>query len=375
MSGTDVYLDFAATSWPKPDVVRTAIDAWYRNSGVSASRGDSARSHDVATAVQATRQRLASLCAVPPDRVAFTSGATDALDLALHGCLRPGDRVVTTAAEHSSVVRPLVELRTSLGLELEVVPCDTAGVVDPETIARALRGRATRLVVLNHASNVTGAVQDAGAVARMAHEHGALLLLDASQTAGARPLDVGADLLAASAHKALLGPPGLGFLAAAPGVDLEPTRFGGTGSSIALDRHPRDWPFAFEAGTPNTPAILGLGAALDWAASGARRPLDEAAHRVGTELRAALSAHDSIRVIPSGSADPLPIVSFTHAHLDPAELGVLLDEAGIVCRSGFHCAPWIHEALGTTGGGTLRLSAGPWVAEDAPRRVAAALAL
>lgn len=375
MSGEDVYLDFAATSWPKPEAVLGAVEAWYREAGVSASRGDSARSQQVARAVRGTRERLARMCGVPADRVAFTSGATDALHLALHGILRPGDRVVTTAIEHSSVVRPLVELRETLGLELRVVPCDATGTVDPDDLERAIRERPTRLVALNHASNVTGAVQDAASCVRIARDQGALLLLDASQTAGARPLPVGADLIAASAHKALLGPPGLGFLAAAEEVELTPVRFGGTGSSVALDRHPRAWPTAFEAGTPNTPAILGLGAALDWSASGARTPLDEAAARVAGAIRAALTQVEGIRVLPSfEAATPLPIVSFVHEALDPAELGILLDEAGIICRSGFHCAPWIHEALGTTAGGTVRLSAGPWVAEDAPQRVVAALA-
>jgi cysteine desulfurase/selenocysteine lyase len=370
----DVYLDFAATSWPKPEAVLDAVDAWYREAGVSASRGDSARSQLVARAVHGTRERMARLCGVPTDRVAFTSGATDALHLALHGILRPGDRVVTTATEHSSVVRPLVELREPLGLDVRVVPCDATGTVDPADIERAVRERPTRLVAMNHASNVTGAVQDADACARIAHGQGALLLLDASQTAGARPLTVGADLIAASAHKALLGPPGLGFLAAGEDVELTPIRFGGTGSSAALDRHPRAWPTAFEAGTPNTPAILGLGAALDWSASGARAALDEAAATAASALRAALAELEGVRVIPAPKATPLPIVSFVHEALDPAEIGVLLDEAGIVCRTGFHCAPWIHEALGTRAGGTVRLSAGPWVAEDAPRRVVAALA-
>jgi cysteine desulfurase/selenocysteine lyase len=374
MSAPVVYLDYAATSWPKPEAVPAAIDAWFRGAGVSASRGDSARTHEVGAAVQSARQTLARMCGVPTERVAFTSGATAALDLALQGLLRPGDRIVTTATEHSSVVRPLVEMREALHLDLHVVPCDGTGTVDPDAVGRALAEERTRLVVLNHASNVTGAVQDAEAIIRVAHERGALLLLDASQTAGARPLAIGADIVAASAHKALLGPPGLGFLAAAPGVEIRPTRFGGTGSSIALDRHPRDWPTAFEPGTPNTPAILGLDAALQWAATGTRAALDEAAARVIEELRCALASLAGAHIVPRGSGDQLPIVSFTHASLDPAEIGILLDEAGIVCRTGFHCAPWIHEALGTAEAGTVRLSAGPWVAADAPQRVVAALA-
>lgn len=374
MSRQDVYLDFAATSWPKPAPVLAAIQAWYQDVGVSASRGDSLRSQEVAAGVQDARRRLARMCAVPQERVAFTSGATDALHLALHGILRPGDRVVTTVTEHSSVVRPLMELRDPLGLDVHVIPCDASGSLDPADFERALAERPTRLVTLSHASNVTGAVQDAEAVGRLARDHGALFLLDASQTAGARPIAVGADLVVASAHKALLGPPGLGFLAAAEGVDLTPTRFGGTGSSAALDRHPRDWPTAFEAGTPNTPAILGLGAALAWSESGERSTLDQAAARVVRELRSALEQLASVRVVPCPAGSPLPIVSFTHDALDAAEVGVLLDDAGIVCRTGFHCAPWIHDAIGTAAGGTVRLSAGPWVAEDAPQRVVEALA-
>jgi len=374
MTERDVYLDFAATSWPKPTPVLTAIQAWYQDVGVSASRGDSMRSQEVAAGVQDTRRRLARMCAMPPHRIAFTSGATDALNLALRGLLRPGDRVVTTATEHSSVVRPLTELRDPLGLDVRIIPCDASGSLDPADFERALAERPTRLVALSHASNVTGAVQDAAEIGRLARNHGALLLLDASQTAGARPIAVGADLVVASAHKALLGPPGLGFLAAAMDVDPAPTRFGGTGSSTALDRHPRDWPTAFEAGTPNTPAILGLGAALAWSESGEREALDETAARVVRELRGALEQLGSVRVVACPARSPLPIVSFTHDALDAAEVGVLLDEAGIICRTGFHCAPWIHDAIGTASGGTVRLSAGPWVAEDAPQRVVEALA-
>jgi len=373
------YLDHAATSWPKAPGVVEAVTAWFTAPGVSPDRGAGRRCAEAAALVERARRGLAGRCGVPVARLAFTSGATEALNLLLRGVLRDGDHVVTTATDHSSVVRPLVALREARGITLEVVDCDAHGFVDPDRVRLALARRRPRLFVFSHASNVTGAVQDAPSLCTLARDLGVLTLVDASQTAGHADLGVGADMLVASAHKGLLAPPGLGFVAVAEGVDLRIVKQGGTGASRALDRHPEEWPVAFEAGTPNTPALAGLAAALAWHDGQDAGALAARALACSDALRAALDDRLGPRLRvqspPPGSGPRLGILSFTVEGFDPAEIGALLDAADVHARTGFHCAPWIHRALGTEEAGTVRLSPGPFLsAADATRAVAACFA-
>lgn len=367
-----IYLDHAATSHPKPPEVLAAITRWYTELGVSAERGDSTRCTEVRRLVDETRGRLARLAGVPTERIAFTSGATESLNLALRAVLRPGDTVLTTRFEHSAVVRPLKALQKERGVRLEVLPASPAGGLEVDAAAEVLAALRPRLFVFTHASNVSGAMFDAAALVELGHRHGALVLVDASQTAGLFPIDVGADLVAASAHKSLFGPPGLGFLAARPELDLPPQKQGGTGSSLALDEQPAEWPRAFEPGTPNTPAIVGLGAALRWLESRGPTNLRRAALARTEELDALLAANPEVRrIVPPGPR--VPVISFVHRRYEPAELGALLDLAGVHVRTGFHCAPWVHAVLGTAAGGTIRMSPGPELTADAVRQAAAAL--
>ena len=369
-----IYLDHAATSHPKPEPVLAAVQRWFREVGVSAQRGDSGRCGEAAAIVEETRGRIGAMCGVPAQRVAFTSGATESLNLFLRSFLARRDRVVATATEHSSVVRPLTALREPLELDIAVTAPDELGYVAHEQVARDLVARPTRLLVLNHASNVLGSVQDAEQLCALAHRHGAAVLLDASQTAGLWPLTVGADAIAASAHKSLLAPPGLGFLAVRPELTLTPAKWGGTGSAHALESQPEDWPAAMEAGTPNTPAVYGLHAALHWLAKRAPRPLDHGLALVD-RLRSRLERVDGVRVLGprSGDGPRVPVLSWTAAAFDPAELGALLAEAGIHVRSGFHCAPWLHRHIGTEETGTVRASPGPFVRADDIDRAAEVL--
>ena len=367
-----IYLDHAATSWPKPTAVVDAVQRWYTELGVSASRGDSAVCQQVSTLVDETRRQLAGLCGVPSRRVAFTSGATESLNLFLRGVLRPGDRVLTTALEHSSVIRPLHALRDELDLILDVLPAGTQGQVDAEDANRRLAQHDHRLFVFTHASNVLGNVLPATDLCAAARQHGCLSLVDASQTAGVVPLDVGADAVAASAHKSLLGPPGLGFLAVAEATPLRLVKQGGTGSASALDQHPGTWPEALEAGTPNTPAICGLHAALQWARQSPAASLEQSLASLD-QLRERLRSRGARVFGPDGGAR-LPVLSFTLEDLDPAETGAVLAEASIHVRTGFHCAPWIHETLGTAEAGTVRVSPGPFNTSDDLMAVADALA-
>lgn len=351
-----IYLDHAATSWPKPAAVVAAVTRWFTELGVSAERGDGPRQRAVAHEVAWARAGLGARLQLPPERVAFVSGATEGLNLALRALLQPGARVVTTALEHSSVARPLRTLGRERGLRLDVVPLRADGQLAEDDVLAALRAAPTDLLVFAHASNVTGQLLAADALCEAARTAGATTLLDASQTAGHAQLAVGADVVVASAHKALLGPPGLGFVAVRRGLELAPQKQGGTGSSAALDEHPSTWPQAFEAGTPNTPAILGLAAALR-----ERTPAQEAASLAAANVRAdelarALAAQDGVQILGSRSTPRVPVFSLQHARYDPAELATILGNAGIHSRSGHHCAPWIHRHLGTEAGGTLRLS-------------------
>lgn len=351
------YLDHAATSHPKPPSVLQAMAHWFEHFGVSADRGDSTLSRRVAERLAALRRGIGQLVGVAGERVAFVSGATEGLNLALRALLRPGDRVVTTAFEHSSMARPLRALAAARQLTLDVLPPAANGGLDADCLRAALRAPA-RLLAFTHASNVTGAVLDAAAFTTIARDHGTLSLLDACQTAGLLPIDVGADVVVASGHKALQGPPGTGFVSCRPGLDLLPQKQGGSGGSLALDQHPTAWPRAFEAGTPNTPALFGLAAALDRLqdhppAQNLRRALARL-----DELCVGLDGTPGLRLLrPPGAR--VPILSLVHDTFDAAELGAVLDGAGVVARSGFHCAPWLHGHLGTNTAGTLRLSPGP----------------
>ncbi|MBK8976752.1 MAG: aminotransferase class V-fold PLP-dependent enzyme [Planctomycetes bacterium] len=372
-----VHLDHAATSRPKAPGVAAAVARWYAEVGVGPDRGDGALVAEARRVVDAARQRVGRLCGRSADRIAFTSGATESLHLLFTALLRDGDRVVTTATEHSSVARPLARHRDSGAGTVDIVPCDPHGRVDPGDVERALRAAPTRLLAINHASNVTGAVQDAAALLALARAHGALSLLDASQTAGVLPLDqLDPDALVASAHKSLLGPPGLGFLALRDGLEPPPPKPGGSGSSRALERHPHRMPASFEAGTPNTPAIYGLDAALGWLQGDARRPpLAEQLARLDAFVDESRAAVAGLRVLhPPRGTVRLPVVSLVLPDLDPAEVGALLDLAGVHVRTGHHCAPWIHQHLGTQSGGTVRVSPGPFVTAAELSRAAAALA-
>lgn len=365
------YLDHAATSWPKPPAVREAVLRFLDDVGVSAARGDSPRCAAAAAEVDFARRGIASLCGVPAERVAFCSGATEALNLALRAALRPGDRVVTTAFEHSSLVRPLLALQRERGLVVDVVPPTADGGLDPAAVAARVQAAPTRLLAVTHASNVTGAVFDVEAMCRHARAHGAMSLVDACQTAGHLPLAVGADLLVASCHKGLQAPPGLGFLACAPGVSLAAQKQGGTGSSRALAEHPADWPQAFEAGTPNTLALFGLAAALRHRATHAGRG-DEANTRL-RRFEGAAAALPGVRFVPAPLLRRLPVTSFTHAQYDPAELGAIFAGAGFHVRTGHLCAPWLLRHFGAEAG-VVRISLGHAERHDALPELLALLA-
>lgn len=377
-----IYLDNAATSWPKPEAVYRAVDDCARRVGASPGRAAHRLSVAAGRVVEATRLRLAHLLGVKdPSRLVFTLNATDALNMAIKGLVAPGDRVLISAMEHNSVVRPLTRLAESGLISLGVIAADGQGRVTPSAVARALLPD-TRLVVLTHASNVVGTLNPVEEVAELLARRGVALLVDAAQTAGCVPLDLGAfpvDLVACSGHKGLLGPQGTGALYVRPGLELAPWREGGTGNLSHVPRHPAAMPERLEAGTPNTPGLAGLGAGL---AEVLARGVDSI-RRVEVELvrglREGLGSLPGVRLLGPAAEAGAGVVSFRVDGRDPADIADELDRRfSVLVRPGLHCAPGAHRALGTYPEGTVRMSPGFFTTEHeietACRAVAALIA-
>lgn len=372
-----VYLDNAATSWPKPPAVWDEQDRYQRRNGASAGRGGYREARESARQLDETRRLLADLLgADKPQRMIFAENATGALNLALKGHLQPGDHVVTTAMEHNSVLRPLEALRERGGITVTRVPASEEGFVSTADVAQALRAE-TRLIAVQHASNVSGTVQPVAEICRLAREWGIVTLVDAAQTAGSLPIDIGAwgaDLVAVPGHKGLLGPLGTGALYVAEGVVLRTVTEGGTGSRSELDRQPEDWPDRHEAGSHNLPGLVGWAQGLAYlrARSVASVRQEKLVHL--RRLLGGLRGIEGVRVV--GPLDPernAGVVSFTVAEWEPAVFAEELDRRfRVQARPGLHCAPGAHRALGTFPQGTVRFSLGPFnTAEQIDRAVEA----
>lgn len=357
-----IYLDNAATSFPKPEQVYQAAMQAMQQIGGSPGRGGYGRALDASRLMLDTREAAAQLvnCA-DSSRILFTGNATMALNLATMGTLQPGDHVITSSMEHNSLLRPLFMLEKT-GVELTVVPADPQGLVDPEQIRQALR-KNTRMIAVAHVSNVTGGIQDIQQIAGISKEAGVLMLLDAAQSAGTIPLDMqalGIDLLAAPGHKGLLGPQGTGFLAVAPGVALKPIIAGGTGSSSDQDHQPDSFPEGFEAGTHNLPGIAGLGAGLAFLLETGVAKVGQHEHKLAEHARQRLEGMAGCSLFgPVNPEQRSGVVSLAIEGWDPSILAFYLDrEYGIAVRAGLHCAPRAHRTIGSYPTGTLRISPG-----------------
>lgn len=359
-----LYLDNAATSWPKPETVYQAVDHYQRSLGAPAGRGSYGEASEVGRIVSSCRRRLANLIgAADATRIVFTLNGSDSLNLALHGILKPGDHVITTVCEHNSVLRPLHFLAEHRQVNTTYVPCDGHGLIDPSAIEQAITPR-TRLIAMVHTSNVTGAIQPAQAIGRIAAEHGVLFLLDSAQSLGYIPIDVktiGCHLLAAPGHKGLLGPLGTGILYTAPGLEerLLPTRQGGTGTTSDSEEVPAALPERYEAGNLNVPGIAGLEAGATYVAEHSAT-FSADLRRFSDQLWQGLAELPGLRLYGPPTVDRrVGVISLTIDGFDPQELAALLDaQWSIQTRAGLHCAPRMHAALGTAPSGTLRLSLG-----------------
>ncbi len=376
------YLDNAATSWPKPEGVLAAMDRYHREFGVAAGRGATRAASEVDATIARCRQRAARLFnAESSDRIIFTFNGTDSLNVAIHGVLQPGDHIIASTLEHNSVLRPLSELRRRIGIETTLIEPEANGRVEPAMFREALRPN-TKLISLLHASNVTGVVQpidDVGAIARQA---GALMLVDAAQTAGHLPIDVRSspiDLVACPGHKGLLGPLGTGLLYLRPGIEQHVASFrqGGTGSLSEEDRQPERLPDKYESGNHNVPGLFGLEAALEWLDQHSLAELR--AHELGLRrhLIDALGGVSSVRLFAADLPDEfiVGVVNFVIDGFDPQEVAAILDhDFQIQVRAGLHCAPGAHRSQGTLStGGTVRVSFGPSTTTDDVDRLADAL--
>ena len=352
-----IYLDNAATSFPKPACVAEAMASALTQSGANPGRAGHRLALAAGRIVEECREALAELLGEPdPTRVAFAANTTDALNMAIHGTLRPGDHAVSTLIEHNSVLRPLSELARSGAIALTLVPPDARGMIHPQDIAQALTPR-TRLVVMTHMSNVLGVEQDVAAVGALCRAQGVLLLVDAAQTAGHLPLAParwGCSMLAMPGHKGLLGPHGTGALWVAPGVSLAPMRQGGTGSASESMFQPRMMPDLLESGTLNLPGIAGLRAGLRVAAAHMEEAQKNAV-ALCNEMREALLNLPGVRVYtPAGAS----LTTFNIEGIASQEVAAALDEAGIAVRGGLHCAPGVHRCMGTLESGAVRASPG-----------------
>jgi cysteine desulfurase / selenocysteine lyase len=356
-----IYLDHAATSHPKPPEVIDAVTRFLTEIGGNPGRSGHRLSLEAARTLHGTRVALAELFGVADTRrVLLGAGATWGLNVALQGLLRPGDHVVTTAMEHHAVARPLRWLSERREVTVRVARADGQGRVDPDEIARAIDER-TRLVVVNHASNVCGTIQDLAAIRAVTGE--VPLLVDAAQTAGLVPIDLARDrfdLLAFSGHKGLLGPMGTGGLALGSRLDPEPLLFGGTGSRSESDAQPDFYPDRHEAGSPNASGLAGLGAGARWVLARGVAWIRAHQRPLMRRLLEGIDALPGLRVQgPPGVEGRTGVISVTAPGRDLGALARRLDqEHGVLTRVGLHCAPLAHRSLGTFPAGTMRLAVG-----------------
>jgi cysteine desulfurase family protein len=365
MNPSVVYLDNAATSFPKPPSVLEAMVDYHVRLPASAGRGAYREAREAGEMLLDLRRRFAALIGAPggPERVIFGLNGTDALNTALKGVLRRGDHVVASRMEHNSVLRPLHALAAAGVITVDFAAPDAEGFVPPAQYA-ALIKPTTRLVVATHASNVSGTLQDVAAVGRVAKQAGALYLLDAAQTAGAEPIDVeawGVDLLACPGHKALLGPQGTGVLWIREGVECATVREGGTGSRSDLAVQPDFLPDRYEPGAHNGPGLAGLRAAVRFVEGVGVAEIARRKREISGRMIAGFAALQGCRVL--GPADParrIPIFSVVCEDVAAADLATLLDDRfNIKVRAGLHCAPFAHAAFGTAAqGGATRFSPG-----------------
>jgi cysteine desulfurase family protein len=359
-----IYLDNAATSWPKPPAVARAVRNALIGGMGNPGRTNHNNSFHASLMVQECREQLAQLFGIPnPLRICFTANTTDALNMAIKGVLSPGDHVLCSSMEHNSIWRPLMALEER-GIELTVVETDVTGVIDVSSIEGAIKNN-TKLIAMIHASNVNGAIQPIAQIGRVARERGITMLVDAAQTAGSIPIDVVAmniDLLAFPGHKGLLGPQGTGGLYVGEKVDIRPLKEGGTGSDSNSPHQPPYYPDRLESGTLNLPGIAGLNESVRYLLRKGVATIGRKEAVMTQHLLAGLAQIDGVTVYgPAVRVPRAAVVSFNIRDMDSDFVATQLEvRADIASRPGWHCAGLAHRTQGTSLTGTVRLSPGPF---------------
>ncbi len=370
-----IYLDNAATSWPKPDNVYKFMVDFYRATGVNPGRSGFDRAIEAGNLLEELRARMTRFFGgdvVFPERLCFSYNATDALNLIIQGALEPGDHVITTNLEHNSVIRPINHMVRDKDVKADFIPFDQDGFVDPENIEKAIRPN-TRLVIVNHGSNVIGTVQPVSEIGKICKEHNILFAIDASQTAGMVPIDMTAmniDVVAYTGHKSLMGSTGIGGLCIRKDVELNITRAGGTGVRSAYPYHLEDYPFRMEFGTPNMVGIAALYAGQDWIRE--QGGVDAIHNKEMALARKLVEGFHQVDGVTVHCCDDerlknhLATITITIEGMDPGDVGIMLDvDFNIAVRTGLHCAPLVHKQLGIVEShGGVRFSIGPFNTEE-----------
>lgn len=373
-----IYLDNAATSFPKPEAVYQALDRFARTDLANPGRAGHKMALAAERALDDARHLLNQLFAGEgPERFIFTLNCTDALNMAFKGVLAQGDHVITTDLEHNSVSRPLRAMELAGKITLSRVKADSTGTVDPDVFRKAITPK-TRLIAMTHASNVVGTVQPIAEVGRIAREHDILFLVDAAQTAGVLPIrvqEMSIDLLAFPGHKSLLGPTGTGALYVGPRANVSAWREGGTGGDSSSETQPKEFPYFLEGGTPNVLGVAGLAAGIKYVEKQGMARIHAHETALTERLWHRLDELPGIRVF--GHRDMsrrVGTLSFVSETLPAAELGGILDQAfDIAIRPGLHCAPYIHRSIGTFPDGAVRVSPGAFNTNEDIDQLARAL--
>jgi len=362
-----IYLDNAATAFPKPPVVIDTMADFYRNFGVNPGRAGYDLAVEAGLMLDGARKLIGEFFNNPAqdrDRTCFAMNASGALNLIIQGVCHEGDHVVSTMLEHNSVLRPLYEMEQAGYITHDLVPFDGDGFVNPDDIAAAIKPN-TRLVIMNHGSNVLGTIQDAEAVGRICKEKGVLFALDTAQTAGMVPVDMVAmhvDMVAFTGHKSLMGPTGTGGMVIGPDVPIRSTQWGGTGVKSAVRNHLDYFPYIGEAGTANTVGIAGLKRGVEWVLEQGMDKIRAHEMELSGMLLEGLRDNPKVHLYCCGSSDRhLPVLSTNVEGFESTQTGEILDvEHDIATRIGLHCAPLAHVGVGTTPKGTVRFSVGPF---------------
>ncbi len=366
-----VYLDNAATTYPKPREVLDFMVEFYREFGVNPGRSGFDLAAQAEEMLIKARRRMQAFFNGKGDfnRLNFSYNATDALNTIVFGLVNDGEHIITTTLEHNSVLRPVYHLETEHGCDVDYIPFDGQGFVDPDEFKKKIR-KDTALVIMNHGSNVIGTKQPVGEVGRICREKGVTFAIDASQTAGMIPIDMEEmciDAIAFTGHKSLLGPTGIGGLFIREGIDIKPSRYGGTGVQSAVRGQPDLFPHRLECGTVNLAGVAGLWAAQDYIEKRGMDNIAEHEQKLAAILREGLAGIEEVDLYCGASMENhLPVFAFNIQGYKAFDAGALLDvDYNIAVRTGLHCAPLVHKGIGTyDSGGSLRASVGPFTSEE-----------